>query len=139
MRGPERVCVCVCLGMACWRARRCGPSSRNLSVVLAAALCAGVGGWVRACLRADGWVVGGEGWGGRGRGVRWGVVWGGWGAAGKNPLQLFVRVRLASSFALMWRGAAGKNPLEPLLVKLAKEFSDSQDLSERLQAMYQAR
>ena len=83
-----------------------------------------------------GWV--GRWWGGVG-GEGWEVVWGAWGAAGKNPLHRFVRVRLASSFALTWRGAAGKNPLEPLLVKLAKEFSDSQDLSERLQAMYQAR
>ena len=30
-----------------------------------------------------------------------------------------------------------KNPLEPLLLKLAREFSDSQDLSEKLQTMYQ--
>ena len=29
-----------------------------------------------------------------------------------------------------------KNPLEPLLLKFAKEFSDDQDLSERLADMY---
>ena len=29
-----------------------------------------------------------------------------------------------------------KNPLEPLLLKFAKEFSDDQDLSERLAMMY---
>ena len=29
-----------------------------------------------------------------------------------------------------------KNPLEPLLLKFAKEFSDNQDLSERLATMY---
>ena len=31
-----------------------------------------------------------------------------------------------------------KNPLEPLLLKLAREFSDSQDLSDRLQDLYEA-
>lgn len=31
-----------------------------------------------------------------------------------------------------------KNPLEPLLLKLAREFSDSQDLSDRLRCLYQA-
>lgn len=31
-----------------------------------------------------------------------------------------------------------KNPLEPLLLKLAREFSDSQDLSDRLLELYQA-
>ena len=31
-----------------------------------------------------------------------------------------------------------KNPLEPLLLKLAREFSDNQDLSDRLRDLYQA-
>ena len=31
-----------------------------------------------------------------------------------------------------------RNPLEPLLLKLATEFSDSQDLSTMLQKLYQA-
>ena len=35
--------------------------------------------------------------------------------------------------------AQARNPLEPLLVKLAREFSDSQDLSDRLQKLYQVR
>ena len=30
-----------------------------------------------------------------------------------------------------------KNPLEPLLLKLTKDFSDDQDLSDRLQRLYQ--
>ncbi len=30
-----------------------------------------------------------------------------------------------------------KNPLEPLLLKLAREFSDSQDLSDRLRCLYE--
>ena len=30
-----------------------------------------------------------------------------------------------------------KNPLEPLLLKLTKEFSDDQDLSDRLQRLYE--
>ncbi len=34
------------------------------------------------------------------------------------------------------RGAQLKNPLEPLLLKLAREFTDDQDLSERLQRLY---
>lgn len=29
-----------------------------------------------------------------------------------------------------------KNPLEPLLMKLAREFTDDQDLSDRLQKLY---
>ncbi len=32
-----------------------------------------------------------------------------------------------------------KNPLEPLLLKLAREFSDNQDLSDRLQCLYEVR
>ena len=31
------------------------------------------------------------------------------------------------------------NPLEPLLFKLAREFSDSQDLSDRLHSLYEVR
>ena len=30
-----------------------------------------------------------------------------------------------------------KNPLEPLLLKLAREFSDSEDLSDRLRCLYE--
>ena len=37
---------------------------------------------------------------------------------------------------MMLRERDTKNPLEPLLLKFAKECSDSQDLSERLAAMY---
>ena len=29
-----------------------------------------------------------------------------------------------------------RNPMEPLLIKLAREFTDSQDLSERLSKLY---
>ena len=32
-----------------------------------------------------------------------------------------------------------RNPMEPLLMKLATEFSDSQDLSDRLGRLYQVR
>ena len=31
-----------------------------------------------------------------------------------------------------------KNPLEPLLICIAREFSDNQDLSEKIQTVYQA-
>ncbi len=32
-----------------------------------------------------------------------------------------------------------RNPLEPLLVKLASDFSDDQDLSDRLHKLYQVK
>jgi uncharacterized protein YecE (DUF72 family) len=35
------------------------------------------------------------------------------------------------------RAHESRNPLEPLLMQLAKEFTDDQDLSERLLKLYQ--
>ena len=40
---------------------------------------------------------------------------------------------------LQQREQQARNPLEPLLLKLAREFSDSEDLSRRLHKLYQAR
>ena len=52
-----------------------------------------------------------------------------------TQMELEERLRLTE---LKAREQHMKNPLEALLLKLAKECSDSQDLSERLHKIYQA-
>jgi ribosomal protein L16 Arg81 hydroxylase len=51
-----------------------------------------------------------------------------------TQMELEERLRLTE---LKAREQQMRNPLESLLMKLAKEFSDSEDLSERLQKLYQ--
>ena len=53
-----------------------------------------------------------------------------------TQMELEERLRLTE---LKAREQQMRNPLESLLLKIAKEFSDSQDLSERLQKLYQVR
>ena len=51
-----------------------------------------------------------------------------------TQMELEERLRLTE---LKAREQQMRNPLESLLMKIAKEFSDSEDLSERLQKLYQ--
>ena len=53
-----------------------------------------------------------------------------------TQMELEERLRLTE---LKAREQQMRNPLESLLMKIAKEFSDSEDLSERLQKLYQVR